>query len=299
MSAAVSSAKKAAGITSMAASPPMPELPDLQEPPHGEPPLTILYRDDYLVAVNKPSGPAGPSQRHRSARDALCGAVAARPDRAARVPAASARQADLRRAAVRLRRECAREVGGQFERDEIAKRYLAVVRGWPPDAGLIDHPLSRQFDDYGRKFVAGAGPTAAQPAVTEFRRLATVELPEAVDRYPGARYALLELRPHQRTPAPVAAPPEAHRPPHHRRCQLGQGRAQPVLPASLRLPPPAAGLHGTRLHPPCQRRAPHPARPPSAAISPPCCTGSAGPTRPRPDIPRVYARAAPIHPPIH
>jgi len=35
----------------------------------------------------------------------------------------------------------------------------------------------------------------AQPAVTHYRRLATVELPFAVDRYATARYALVELRP--------------------------------------------------------------------------------------------------------
>jgi tRNA pseudouridine65 synthase len=59
---------------------------------------------------------------------------------------------------------------------------------------VIDHALSRQFDDYGRKL----GPESkaeALPAVTEYRRLATVELPDAVDRYPTSRYALLRLIP--------------------------------------------------------------------------------------------------------
>jgi tRNA pseudouridine65 synthase len=50
--------------------------------------------------------------------------------------------------------DSAREVGGQFQRDEVRKRYLAIVRGWPADAGLIDHPLSRRFDDYGRRLHA-------------------------------------------------------------------------------------------------------------------------------------------------
>jgi len=34
-----------------------------------------------------------------------------------------------------------------------------------------------------------------QAALTRYRRLATVELPLAVDRYPSSRYALLELEP--------------------------------------------------------------------------------------------------------
>ena len=93
--------------------------------------------------------------------------------------------------------EPARTVGGQFESSAVQKRYLAVVRGWPPEAGVIDHALSRQFDEYGRKFPADSPEraVAALPALTEFRRLACVELPETVDRYPTSRYALVELMP--------------------------------------------------------------------------------------------------------
>lgn len=82
-------------------------------------------------------------------------------------------------------------LAGQFESGAVEKTYLAVVRGWPPETGTIDHPLARKFDDYGRQL-----PNAAvQPAVTHYRRLATVELPVAVDRYPTSRYALVELKP--------------------------------------------------------------------------------------------------------
>jgi tRNA pseudouridine65 synthase len=82
----------------------------------------------------------------------------------------------------------------QFERNEIDKRYVAVVRGWPPQAGVIDHPLSRQFDDYGRRFSAeSAG--AALPAMTEYCRLASADFPVALDRHPTSRYALMMLTP--------------------------------------------------------------------------------------------------------
>lgn len=40
-----------------------------------------------------------------------------------------------------------------------------------------------------------AGPRAAQPALTRFRRLATIELPLPVERYPVSRYALVALEP--------------------------------------------------------------------------------------------------------
>jgi tRNA pseudouridine65 synthase len=82
-------------------------------------------------------------------------------------------------------------LGGQFERGEVGKKYLAVVRGWPDAAGEIDHPLGRMPDDYGYR----GGNDVPQPAVTRYRRLATVELPHRVDRYPSSRYALVELEP--------------------------------------------------------------------------------------------------------
>jgi tRNA pseudouridine65 synthase len=40
-----------------------------------------------------------------------------------------------------------------------------------------------------------AASNSAQPAHTRYRRLATVELPYRVDRYPSSRYALVELQP--------------------------------------------------------------------------------------------------------
>ena len=156
--------------------------------------LTILYRDDFLVAIHKPSG----LLVHRSNidRHETRFAVQLLRDQLGR-HVLPLHRLDKPTSGVLLfgfDADTARSVGGQFERNEVGKRYLAVVRGWPPEAGTIDHALSRRFDDYGRKFDPGSEPEAL-PAVTGFRRLATVELPEAVDRYPGTRYALVELRP--------------------------------------------------------------------------------------------------------
>ena len=77
-----------------------------------------------------------------------------------------------------------------FEYGGIAKRYLAIVRGWPPDVLTIDHPLRRLSDD-GEVLEA----ETAQQAITSLRTLARTELPVPIDRYPAARYALVELRP--------------------------------------------------------------------------------------------------------
>jgi tRNA pseudouridine65 synthase len=86
--------------------------------------------------------------------------------------------------------DVARAVSGQFERGEVAKTYLAVVRGHPPECGEIDHSLARMADEH-----AGIRGGPPQAALTRYRRLATVELPYRVDRYPSSRYALLELKP--------------------------------------------------------------------------------------------------------
>ncbi|MBI3095857.1 MAG: pseudouridylate synthase [Rhodocyclales bacterium] len=156
--------------------------------------LDILYRDDFLVAINKPAGllvHRSDIDRHetRFAVQSLRDQIGRRVHPLHRLDKGTSGVLLFA-----LDAASARAVGGQFQRDEIAKRYLAIVRGWPPDAGVIDHPLSRQFDDYGRKFGPGGAPEPL-PAVTEYRRLATVELPDAVDRYPTARYALVELSP--------------------------------------------------------------------------------------------------------
>ena len=157
--------------------------------------LDILYRDDRLVAINKPAGllvHRSNIDRHetRFAVQLLRDQIGQRVHPLHRLDKGTSGVLLFA-----LDTDCAREVGGQFQRDEIAKRYLAVVRGWPPEAGVIDHPLSRQFDDYGRKLGAGSAAAAALPAVTEYRRLARVELPDAVDRYLTSRYALVELSP--------------------------------------------------------------------------------------------------------
>ena len=55
--------------------------------------------------------------------------------------------------------------------DQVHKTYLAVVRGWPPQEGLIDHPLKRMADD------ARVGRDAVQSAQTHYQTMAHFELP--------------------------------------------------------------------------------------------------------------------------
>lgn len=93
-----------------------------------------------------------------------------------------------------LERDIAAALSRRFADQQVVKRYLAVVRGHPEPAGHIDHPLSRRRDDAEGSHHGLA--EAPRSAVTDFNRLATVELPWQIDRYPSSRYALLALTPH-------------------------------------------------------------------------------------------------------
>ncbi len=154
-------------------------------------PLSILYRDDHLVAIDKPPGllvHRSDLDRHetRFAVQLLRDQIGRRVQPVHRL--------DRGTSGVLLFAFDAgvtRELSRQFEANQVEKTYLAVVRGWPEESGLIDHALSRRFDDYGRS-LPDAPP---QPARTRYRRLATVELPVAIDRYPSSRYALVGLSP--------------------------------------------------------------------------------------------------------
>ncbi|WP_332671300.1 pseudouridine synthase [Aromatoleum sp.] len=155
--------------------------------------LPILYRDETLVAIHKPSG----LLVHRSIIDAHEErfAVQMLRDQIGQ-QVHPVHRLDKGTSGVllfALDRNTAAYVGRAFERQEVTKTYVAVVRGQPAEAGVIDHPLARRFDDFERR--SEHAETAAQAALTRFRRLAVAELPYCVDRYPTSRYALLELEP--------------------------------------------------------------------------------------------------------
>ena len=155
--------------------------------------LDILYRDEHLIAIDKPSGllvHRSEIDRHETRfaiqilRDQIGQWVwaAHRLDRGTSGVLLFALSADK-----------ASVLGKQFEIGTVDKKYLAVVRGHPPESGEIDHPLSRQRDD--REWKGDRSSDEAQSALTRYRRLATIELPVAVDRYPSSRYALVEAEP--------------------------------------------------------------------------------------------------------
>lgn len=155
--------------------------------------LSILYRDAHIVVVDKPSG----LLVHRSEvdRHETRFAIQILRDQIGQWvwPAHRLDRGTSGILLFALSPEIASQLGKQFEAGRVDKRYLAVVRGIPPSAGSIDHPLTRLRERH--EFVGARSSEEAQSALTHYRRLAEVELPFAVDRYPTSRYALLELTP--------------------------------------------------------------------------------------------------------
>ena len=92
-----------------------------------------------------------------------------------------------------LNSQTARQIGQQIENHQIQKRYHAVVRGYAPARGEIDHPLKEELDKYSdRKARSDKSPQSAQ---TEFNSLATVELPVEIEGFAQSRYSLVECLP--------------------------------------------------------------------------------------------------------
>jgi len=155
--------------------------------------LPILYRDEHIVAIDKPAR----LLVHRSEidRHETRFAIQILRDQIGQKvwPAHRLDRGTSGILLFGLNAEIASALGRQFAEGRVSKRYLAVVRGHPPESGSIDHPLTRQRDDY--EFQGEHSSQEAQAALTHLRRLACIELPVQIDRYPVSRYALLELEP--------------------------------------------------------------------------------------------------------
>jgi tRNA pseudouridine65 synthase len=92
-----------------------------------------------------------------------------------------------------LSSESARHLSFEFSEGRVEKTYIAVVRGTPPEDSIIDYPLKEELDAKADSIArADKGP---QRAVTQVSRLASIEFPMMVDKFPTARYSLVRAQP--------------------------------------------------------------------------------------------------------
>jgi tRNA pseudouridine65 synthase len=132
--------------------------------------LPLLYLDERLAIVNKPSG----MLVHRGwDNDRVVAMTLLRDQLGRRVyPVHRLDRATSGALAFALSPLDAAWLQEAMEGGGFRKRYLALVRGIPPDEGVVDHPVPRTED----------GPRV--PAVTEYRRLFSFD-----------RFSLVEARP--------------------------------------------------------------------------------------------------------
>ena len=156
--------------------------------------LDILYQDDQLVAINKPSG----LLVHRSLIDTREHEFALQLTRdqiGQRVyPVHRLDRPTSGVLLFALSSEIARSISEQFSERGVSKEYLALVRGYAEPEGHIDYPLKEQLDKISD--AKAKADKEAQEAVTDYRCLEQNELPFAVGRYPTTRYSWVSLKPH-------------------------------------------------------------------------------------------------------
>lgn len=150
--------------------------------------LEIIFQDEDLVAVNKPSG----IKVHRGAYDSrqegfLLQLVRDQVERHL-YPVHRLDKPTSGVLVFALNPGAARSLAKSFARRQVQKTYLAVVRGYIAEAGEVDHALGEGADSDR----AGKAPRSAS---TRFLRLDTAELPVPVGRYATGRYSLVKVMP--------------------------------------------------------------------------------------------------------
>jgi tRNA pseudouridine65 synthase len=154
--------------------------------------LTILHHDEGCVAIDKPPGLlVHPSNldRHASAtamqllRDQLGQLV---------YPVHRLDRPTSGVLLFGLSSETAASLCAEFRASRTEKTYLALVRGFCDDSGVIDRPLKDRFDKTD-------GPSRCdrpeREAITHYQTLHRFELPYPVGRYFTSRYSLVRIRP--------------------------------------------------------------------------------------------------------
>lgn len=152
-----------------------------------EVPIEILYRDESIIAVNKPEG----LLVHRSNIDKYESRFLLQllRDQIGQY-LYPIHRLDKPTSGVILfafSSEVAAAIQKLMEENQASKEYLLVCRGYCPEEGEIDYPL-RPVDEFKRNKKTQK---PAQQALTHYRRLNTIEVPYCVDKYPTSRYSLV------------------------------------------------------------------------------------------------------------
>jgi tRNA pseudouridine65 synthase len=144
--------------------------------------LEILFQDEYFVAINKPHG----LLVHRTgiASDAKEFALQILREQLGK-KVNPVHRLDRKTSGILVfsfDENGTREMQALFDSRAIEKKYMAIVRGYTPEQGVIDTPLQNEKGKW-------------QEAETHFIRLATAELDVPFGKHSSSRYSLLEVSP--------------------------------------------------------------------------------------------------------
>lgn len=144
--------------------------------------LEILYRDEDLIAINKPHG----LLVHRSSIAAETSEFALQTLRnQIGQTVYPAHRLDRKTGGIllfTLNKEMDKAMQVQFAEQKTDKLYWAVVRGHTDDEGTIDYPLRKENG-------------TLQDAVTHYKTLYRSEIPLAIGQFSTSRYSWVEIVP--------------------------------------------------------------------------------------------------------
>lgn len=155
--------------------------------------IQIVYQDENLIAVNKPTG----WLVHRSwldTKEVKILMLQVRNQIGQHVfPVHRLDKPTSGLLLMGLNSEIAHNLSKQFENQTIEKCYHALVRGFITEAGTVNYPLKVIQDKIADKF--SAKEQEAQTALTHYTPLKYYEVPVATSQHSTTRYTLVELMP--------------------------------------------------------------------------------------------------------
>ncbi len=144
--------------------------------------LEVIYQDQNLIAINKPHGLAVHRSDYVGVADKY--AVQELRDQIGKL-VYPCHRIDRKTGGVllfALNEEANKLMQKQFAENMVKKKYLAIVRGFTDDSGIIDYALTNE-----------KGKT--QEAITEYKTIERTEIDIPFGKFNTSRYSLVEVYP--------------------------------------------------------------------------------------------------------
>ncbi len=142
----------------------------------------ILYEDESIVAINKPSGIMVHPTKITEDKQFIVPLLSAQ----IKEEVFAIHRIDRGTSGILLlgkNKTVVRELSNQFMERKVDKMYLAITRGFAPESEEVDYPIAREPHLPKRK------------AITHIKTIHTQELPFAIGPYQQSRYSVVKAFP--------------------------------------------------------------------------------------------------------